>query len=261
MPGRARGHRPRNSPSGSALLAVDAVDFSYGTVQVLFGVSLHVRQGEIVALLGTNGAGKSTLLRVIAGLERPSSGRVAYAGADVAGTDAEELVRRGVILFPGGKSVFPDMTVDENLEVGAFTLRRSPGVRRERIERAYELFPRLAERSAQAAGRLSGGEQQQLGLAKAFLVEPQLLLIDELSLGLAPGLVESLLQSVKAVNAAGATVVLVEQSLTVAASLCKRALFLEKGQVRFEGNTTDLLNRSDIARAVFLGDLTKPRSR
>lgn len=241
---------------GSAVpfLSVDSVDFSYGHVQVLFGVSLDVSQGETLALLGTNGAGKSTLLRVICGLETPTKGRVLLSGRDLGGIAPENRVHLGLGLVPGGRGVFADLTVNENLEIGAFILRR-------RDQRAWnaarvemlELFPRLAERLNSPAARLSGGEQQQLALARAFMLSPALLCIDELSLGLAPVVVEALLGAVRSIQARGTTVVLVEQSLNIAASLCERAVFLEKGEVRFEGSTVELLERDDVARAVFFG--------
>ncbi|HVV74547.1 MAG TPA: ABC transporter ATP-binding protein [Mycobacteriales bacterium] len=241
------------STTGSPVLAVHDVDFSYGRLQVLFGVSLEVGRGEAVALLGTNGAGKSTLLRVVSGLEQPSRGSVVLDGRDVSARSAEDRVRDGLVLVPGGKAVFADLTVAENLEMKAFTLRRSSRAVREAVQRAYGLFPRLAERRDQRAGTMSGGEQQQLALAKAVILEPKVLCIDELSLGLAPTVVEALLDSVRAIRATGVSLVVVEQSLNVAAAICERAVFMEKGEIRFEGRTAQLLERDDLARAVFLG--------
>jgi len=235
------------------MLAVDDVAFSYGRLQVLFGVSLRVHRGEALALLGTNGAGKSTLLRVACGLEAPSSGSVAFEGADITAVPAERLVERGVALISGGKAVFADMTVDENLDVQALTLRKRSVSVASRKDLVYDTFPRLAERRTQPAGSMSGGEQQQLALAKALVLDPKLLCIDELSLGLAPVVVAELLEIVRRISATGVSIVLVEQSLNIAAQLCDRAVFLEKGAVRFEGRTADLLERDDIARAVFLG--------
>jgi ABC-type branched-subunit amino acid transport system ATPase component len=235
------------------LLQVIDVDFAYGRLQVLFGVSLHIDRGEAVALLGTNGAGKSTLLRAVSGLEAPAAGRIVLDGEDISGVPAERLAARGLILVPGGRAVFTDMTVDENLQMQALTTRKRPGWVRERREVVLSTFPRLAERLSQQAGSLSGGEQQQLALAKALLQDPKILCIDELSLGLAPIVVAELLDIVRRIHAGGVTVLLVEQSLNIAAQLCDRAVFLEKGQVRFEGRTADLLERDDIARAVFLG--------
>jgi len=238
--------------AAETLLGVEAIDFAYGQLQVLFGISLDVKRGEALALLGTNGAGKSTLLRVIAGLDRPAAGRVVLDGQDITGVPAERLASRGVVLIPGGRAVFTDMSVDENLEMQALTVR-DRNVRRQRRQLVLETFPRLAERLSQPAGSLSGGEQQQLALAKALLVDPKVLCVDELSLGLAPIVVGELLEIVRRIHASGVTVVLVEQSLNIAAQLCDRAVFLEKGEVRFEGRTADLLERDDIARAVFLG--------
>ena len=240
--------------NGSApLLEVRDLTFSYGQLQVLFGVSLHVDAGEALALLGTNGAGKSTLLRLIAGLEWPSGGEIVLHGHGIDGLPASQLVRAGVVLVPGGRAIFPDMTVAENLEMQAVTIGLRSEAWRAGREVVLSTFPRLAERLSQHAGTLSGGEQQQLALGKALLLEPKLLCVDELSLGLAPIVVQELLGVVRAINERGTAVVLVEQSLNIAASLCDRAVFMEKGAVRFEGRTAELLERDDIARAVFLG--------
>ena len=239
--------------TGNEMLAVRNIDFSYGQLQVLFDISLHVTRGEALALLGTNGAGKSTLLRVIAGLERPSAGSVHFAGRDITGAPAERLAADGLALIPGGRSVFTDMTVEENLEMQALGIRKQRALVRERRELVLGTFPGLAERLSQPAGKLSGGEQQQLALAKALLLDPDVLCIDELSLGLAPVVVGELLEIVGRLHENGITLLMVEQSLNIAAQLCGRAVFLEKGQVRFEGRTVDLLEQDDIARAVFFG--------
>jgi ABC-type branched-subunit amino acid transport system ATPase component len=233
-----------------ALLELADIHFSYGSVPVLFGVSFDVQPGEVLGLLGTNGAGKSTVLRVLSGLAAPSSGTVRYDGRDITGVPAENLCRQGIGLMVGGRAVFPDLTVRENLQLGGFTV----GVDLDdRIERELARFPQLAKRIDTMAGSMSGGEQQQLAIAKALLVDPRVLCIDELSLGLAPTVVASLFDVVREVNAAGVTCLLVEQSLTVAAQLCNRAVFLEKGAVRFTGDLNELLERGDLARAVFLG--------
>ncbi|MBV9487451.1 MAG: ATP-binding cassette domain-containing protein [Frankiaceae bacterium] len=229
------------------------INFAYGHLQVLFDVSIQIAAGEALALLGTNGAGKSTLLRNICGLERPDSGAVTLDGRDITGMPAERLAGQGLVLIPGGRAVFTDLTVDENLEMQALGLRRQKGLLDERLDRVFTTFPRLAERRGQKAGLLSGGEQQQLALAKALLLDPQLLCIDELSLGLAPVVVGELLEIVQAISESGVTLVVVEQSLNIAAELCSRAVFLEKGEVRFEGRTSELLEQDDIARAVFFG--------
>jgi ABC-type branched-subunit amino acid transport system ATPase component len=197
------------------------------------------------------------VLRVLSGLEAPTSGTVTFAGEDVTGTPAEVLCRRGVSLVMGGHAVFPDLTVRENLDLGGFTVGADFEAR---MERELERFPQLRARLGNAAGTLSGGEQQQLAIAKALLVDPRLLCIDELSLGLAPAIVGELLAILRDVNADGVTCVLVEQSLNLAAEVCGRAVFLEKGQVRFEGDPRKLLERGDLARAVFLGGReTAPR--
>jgi ABC-type branched-subunit amino acid transport system ATPase component len=237
-------------PEMGALLELDDVHFAYGSEPVLFGVSFAVEPGEVLGLLGTNGAGKSTVLRVLSGLAAPSSGSVRYEGRDVTGVPAEQLCRQGISLVIGGGAVFPDLTVRENLQLGGHLLGDELGAR---IERELARFPQLGGRLDNLAGSLSGGEQQQLAVAKALLVDPRVLCIDELSLGLAPKVVDALFDVVRAVNESGVTCVLVEQSLTLAAQLCRRAVFLEKGTVRFEGAPADLLERGDLARAVFLG--------
>ena len=241
-------------PAGAnAVLEAEDIHFAYGRLQVLFGVSMHVERGEALAILGTNGAGKSTLLRVLSGLEPPSTGRVRLEGVDVTAVPAEERVSKGIVLVNGGRAVFPDMTIEENLELQAVTVRRRADWLRSRRDHVFELFPRLGERLHQPAGSLSGGEQQQLALAKAIVLEPSVLCIDELSLGLAPIVVQDLMQIVRRINDTGISVVLVEQSLNIASQLCTRAVFMEKGAIRFEGSPTELLERDDLARAVFLG--------
>jgi ABC-type branched-subunit amino acid transport system ATPase component len=235
------------------LLEADEVEFSYGHHQVLFGVSLHVEPGETLALLGTNGAGKSTFLRCLAGLQKPSGGRILFDGRDISGLPAEEVVRMGIVLVSGGRAVFGDMSVAENLEMQSLLVRHKRQDVRKRMDRVFGTFPALARRRSNMAASLSGGEQQQLGLAKALLLEPRLLCVDELSLGLAPVAVQALLEVVRDIVSSGVTVVLVEQSLNIAASLCERAVFLEKGQVRFEGPASRLLEDDEVAQAVFLG--------
>lgn len=238
-------------PTEPPAVAARGIDVSYGRLQVLFGADLDVRPGEIVALLGTNGAGKSTLLKAMCGLV-PSRGSIHLGTEDLSGRSAEEIVRSGVALMPGGRAVFPTLTVDEHLRLASWTFRKD----RERIAAdladVTELFPILAERGGQLAGDLSGGEQQQLALATTLLLRPEVLLIDELSLGLAPMVVASLCDVVRRLNATGITVVVVEQSVNVALTLAERAVFLEKGAVRFEGPTRELLDRPDVLRSVFL---------
>ncbi len=239
--------------SSTPLIDVEGVDFSYGRLQVLFDVSVHVEQGEALALLGTNGAGKSTLLRVVCGLERPSSGSVTYEGADITGQAAERLVGHGLALIAGGRAIFPDLTVRENLEIQAVPIHRQRALVRERTARVLDTFPALKRSLRRHAGTMSGGEQQQLALAKALLLDPKVLCIDELSLGLAPVVVQELMAIVQSLLETGLTLVIVEQSLSVACQICERAVFMEKGEVRFEGRAAELLERDDLARAVFLG--------
>ena len=232
----------------NAALEVCNLDFAYGTQQVLFDVSLTVMEGEIAALLGTNGAGKSTILRAIAGLDAPVGGTIRLFGADTTYRDAGDIVRRGVALLAGGRMTFPSLTVDENLRVGVYA---SPSTS---IDEVYDRFPALASRRQQRAGTLSGGEQQMLALGRVLLTRPRLLLIDELTLGLAPKIVEDLIATVRDVNAQGTTVVLVEQSANLALTLAAHSFFLERGELRFDGPTDELLQRDDLLRPVFLTD-------
>jgi ABC-type branched-subunit amino acid transport system ATPase component/branched-subunit amino acid ABC-type transport system permease component len=237
---------------GDEMLAAQGLDVAYGKTQVLFGVDFHVRQGEIVALLGTNGAGKSTLLSAISGLVPPSAGKITYEGRDITGASPNETVASGLVFMPGGKGVFPTLTVEENLKLAGWLFNKEPDYLKAAIAQVIEYFPIIQERWDQKAGNLSGGEQQMLTLGQAFIARPKLLMIDELSLGLAPVIVQQLLDIVRAIHANGTTIVLVEQSVNVAITLAQRAVFMEKGEVRFDGPTSDLLDRPDILRAVFL---------
>jgi len=234
-------------------LQLNNIDFSYGPVQVLFDVAFEVRKGETLALLGTNGAGKSTILRVISGLGIPQRGVVRLGGRTVTYTSPQLRSRLGIQQLPGGNGVFPDMTVRQNLVMGSY-IHRSDSVDVERrIASVLELFPDLERRQDQRASSMSGGQQQMLALARVLLHEPEILLIDELSLGLAPTVVQDLLELIERLQERGQTIILVEQSLNVALSIADRAIFLEKGEVRFAGSAQELLERDDLARAVFLG--------
>ena len=235
-----------------ALLVCRGVDVAYDSVQVLFGVDMEVREGEIVALLGTNGAGKSTLLKAISGLVDPIGGAIFYAGRDITHADAVQGARLGIVQMPGGKGTFPTLTVAEHFQVAAWLFASESERVKEGTEEVLNHFPRLRERWDQLAGNLSGGEQQMLALGMTFLARPKLLMIDELSLGLAPTIVEQLLDMVRSIHAQGTTVIVVEQSVNVALTLAERAYFLEKGEVRFSGPTEELLERGDILRSVFL---------
>jgi branched-chain amino acid transport system ATP-binding protein len=237
------------------VLLLRGVDVAYDDVQVLFEVDLDVKEGEIVALLGTNGAGKSTLLRAVSGVAEAHRGAVIFDGIDITHAPPHEIAARGVVQVPGGAGVFPGLTVRENLQVASWLHRHDGVTVQDRIDRAHELFPVLGQRADTEAGDLSGGQQQMLALGMALVSSPRLLLIDELSLGLAPVVVEELLPVVRELRDAGATVVLVEQSVNLALTVADRAYFMEKGEIRFEGPTADLLDRPDLLRSVFLSDV------
>lgn len=236
------------------MLACRGVDFSYGPLQVLFDIDFTVDDGEMVALLGTNGAGKSTLLRVISGTGLPQRGTVRFGGTDITYVDAERRVGLGITQVPGGRGVFGPLSVAENLRLYGYSKGKSQRSADGSIAECFEVFPRLAERRNQAAATLSGGEQQMLALSKALILRPRLLLIDELSLGLAPIIVGQLMEMVRTINLRGTSVVLVEQSVNVALELVDHAYFMEKGQIKFDGRADQLLGRGDLLRAVFLDD-------
>ncbi len=244
--------RIRHQGGHLPMLACRNLDFAYGQLQVLFKVNFTVDDGEMVALLGVNGAGKSTLLKVISGIGLPIGGSVRFGGEDITYLDAERRLKLGITQIPGGRAVFGPMTVAENLRSFGYTLGRNRRALEERIARCYDSFPQLAERRNSLAATLSGGEQQMLGLSKALILQPRLLLIDELSLGLAPVIVDKLLEMVRQINADGTAVVLVEQSVNIALNLVEHAYFMENGEMRFDGNAADLLAREDLLRAVFL---------
>lgn len=235
-----------------ALLTVRGLDVAYDGVQVLFGIDIEVKEGEILALLGTNGAGKSTLLNAVSGLTDPVGGAIFYAGRDITHADAVQTANLGIVQMPGGKASFPTLTVAEHFRLAGWLHTDDPDRLAVATDEVLERFPRLRERWETPAGALSGGEQQQLALGMSFIARPKLLLIDELSLGLSPVVVATLLDMVRAIHAQGTTVIVVEQSVNVALTLAERAYFLEKGQVRFSGPTADLLGRDDVLRSVFL---------
>ena len=239
-------------PGAETLLKCEGIDVSYGPVQILFDVDLEVKRGEVVALLGTNGAGKSTLLKAICGLKAPKAGTVTFKGEDITGLSADLVTHKGAALMPGGKGIFPTLTVAENLRLATWLIRDQPQRVKEAKAEVLDLFPILGERSGQMAGDLSGGEQQMLALGGALMTRPELLMIDELSLGLAPTIVARLLEVVDEIHRRGTTIVVVEQSVNVALNLAERAVFMEKGEFRFTGPTRDLLDRPDILRSVFI---------
>jgi ABC-type branched-subunit amino acid transport system ATPase component/predicted MFS family arabinose efflux permease len=251
-----------------SLLTCRRVEVAYDQVQVLFGVDMDVKPGEIVALLGTNGAGKSTLLKAISGTQDPIGGAIFFDGRDITHADANQTVALGIVQVPGGKAVFPTLTVAEHLRAAGWLYRKDAAYLKQTTEEVLEIFPRLRERYDQMAGNLSGGEQQMLALGMAFIAKPKLLMIDELSLGLAPTIVEQLLGIVRRIQESGTAIILVEQSINVALTVAERAYFLEKGEVRFQGSTKELLERDDIVRSVFLegaasvnGDGQKPKAK
>ena len=238
------------------LLEVRNADFSYGPLQVLFDVSIEVPRGGTVALLGTNGAGKSTLLRLVSGLARPDTGTVHFDGNDVTKMPAYERVGLGLVQMNGGKSTFPSLSVLENLRIGGYTFISETDRLATYIDEVLDIFPELRPRLDQPAGTLSGGEQQMVALGRAVISQPRLIVIDELSLGLAPIVMETILRMVDSLIGSGMTLLVVEQSLDVARSICDRAYFMEKGEVRFSGRTDDLVDRGDLARSVFFGSGT-----
>jgi ABC-type branched-subunit amino acid transport system ATPase component len=219
-------------------------------------MNLEVAQGEMVALLGTNGAGKSTLLRAVSGLSHPHRGVVRIFGMNSTYLEPEQIIEEGVALLVGGKMTFPGLTVRDNLRVGGHTMRRDRARATAAMADALDAFPALKNRLDQPAGTLSGGEQQMLALARVMMTHPRLLLIDELALGLAPMTVDLLMAMVRRINEEGTTVILVEQSINRAVSLAQRCFFIERGEIRFDGPTAELLARDDLLRPVFLGSAT-----
>lgn len=234
------------------MLEVQGIDVFYGAVQALRGVSLRVEQGEMVALLGANGAGKTTTLRAISGLARPRAGSILLDGRDISGLRPQAIVRLGVAHLPEGRELFSELTVVENLRLGHWSRRKERARFNERLERVFELFPRLKEREHQAAGTMSGGEQQMLAAARALVSEPRLLLVDELSLGLAPIIVRQLFDAVIEVNAQGTAVLLVEQFVHMALSHTSRAYVLAKGELAIEAPSRELLTSPELSQA-YLG--------
>jgi branched-chain amino acid transport system ATP-binding protein len=239
------------APDAAPLLAVRDLTAGYGGLPALRGVSLEVRPGEIVALVGANGAGKSTLLKTVAGLLAPTSGAIVFEGARVDGRPAHAVVRSGLAYVPEGRRLFGRLSVRENLLLGAYT-RREEAARREALEEVFALFPILAERQAQLAGTMSGGEQQMLAIARGLMSRPRLLLLDEPSLGIAPRLVSRIYETLTAINRRGVTVLLVEQNVRGALELAHRGYVLQTGRVVLSGPSAELAG-SEIVRRAFLG--------
>ena len=232
------------------MLELQDLHVSYGGIRALKGVSIQVNEGEIVSLIGANGAGKSTTLRAISGLERAQSGKILYNGEDITGKPSKYMVQNGLILVPEGRLIFPDMTVLENLKIGAY-LRRDRDIDKD-IQHMYELFPRLKERSWQMAGTLSGGEQQMLAVGRALMSRPKLLMMDEPSLGLAPLVVRDIFSIIRTIRDSGVTVLLIEQNANAALKVADRGYVLETGRIALEGTGQQLLSDPAV-RAAYLG--------
>jgi branched-chain amino acid transport system ATP-binding protein len=233
------------------LLQIDAIDVFYGDIQVLYGLSLEVREGEIVTLLGSNGAGKTTTLRAVSGLRPPRRGDIRFRGQSLSSVPAPARCELGISLVPEGRELWPQLTVRENLELGAYGARARPHSGKN-LDRVFALFPRLHERSRQLAGSLSGGEQQMCAIGRSLMSEPALLMLDEPSLGLAPILVDQVMRTVAELHAGGVTVLLVEQNLHQALGVAQRGTVIETGRVRLAGTSAELAANPEI-RAAYLG--------
>jgi branched-chain amino acid transport system ATP-binding protein len=234
------------------LLELSGVDVHYGAIHALRGVSFEVTEGEIVTLIGANGAGKTTTLRAVSGMLKPSAGNIRYAGAPIAGTKSYRLVAQGLCHAPEGRGIFPNLTVRENLLLGAFLRRDQPEIEKD-VKKGFALFPRLEERANQLAGTLSGGEQQMLAIARALMARPRLLLLDEPSLGLAPQVTETIFRIIGEINRAGVTILLVEQNAHLALGIAHHGYVLETGSVVQSGTGEELLRSPEIRKA-YLGE-------
>ncbi|WP_458411584.1 ABC transporter ATP-binding protein [Schinkia sp. CFF1] len=235
------------------MLKVDQIDVYYGNIQALKQVSLEVNEGEIVTLIGANGAGKSTLLKTLSGLLKPKNGDIQYLGSSIAGKQAQAVVKAGISHVPEGRRVFANMTVEENLDLGAFLRKDKKEIRKD-LDKVYEIFPRLLERRKQLSGTLSGGEQQMLAMGRAIMARPKLLLLDEPSMGLAPLMVKTIFDIIEEINKAGTTILLVEQNANMALSVANRAYVIETGRVVVSGTAAELQASEQIKEA-YLGGL------
>lgn len=233
------------------MLTVDAIDVYYGNIQALKGVSLTVEEGEVVTLIGANGAGKSTLLKTLSGLLKPKTGKIEFLGQSIVGKPAQGIVKSGISHVPEGRRVFANLTVEENLELGAFLRNDKKGIETD-LKKVYDTFPRLLERKKQMSGTLSGGEQQMLAMGRAIMAKPKLLLLDEPSMGLAPLMVKTIFDVVKEINAEGTTILLVEQNAHMALSVANRGYVIETGKVVLSGPAAEL-HASDEIRKAYLG--------
>lgn len=233
------------------MLTINDINVFYGAIHAIKGVSLEVNEGEIVTLIGANGAGKSTILRTISGLLKPKTGTIQFEGQEIAGMPAHEIVKTGISQVPEGRRIFAEMSVLENLELGAFTRKDKDGIKAD-MELVFNRFPRLKERIGQLAGTLSGGEQQMLAMGRALMSRPRLLLLDEPSMGLAPLLIKEIFAIIQDINKTGTTVLLVEQNANMALSIAHRAYVLETGRITLSGDATELA-ASDEVRKAYLG--------
>ena len=233
------------------LLEISDLHVAYGSIEAIHGVNLSIESGEIMSLIGANGAGKTTTLRTISGLLKPAEGRILFDGKSIAGMPPHRIVRRGLAQAPEGRGIFANLTVAENLALGAYSRTDHAQVRKDR-DRAIEFFPKIGERLSQNAGTLSGGEQQMLAIARALLAQPRLLLLDEPSLGLAPQIVQTIFRIIREINARGTTILLVEQNAHMALQVAHRAAVLEAGEIVMSGTAAEL-SASDEVRKAYLG--------
>lgn len=233
------------------MLKIDNLEVAYGNIKAIKGISLEVNQGEIVTLIGSNGAGKSTTLRAISGILKPRNGSITFKGERIDGVEGHEIVAKGICQSPEGRRIFPRMTVDENLDLGAFLRNDKAAIAADR-QRVLELFPRLQERINQKAGTMSGGEQQMLAVGRALMGSPELLLLDEPSMGLAPVLVDMIFETIEKINKQGTTILLVEQNALAALNVADRAYVLESGSIKMSGKAKDLISNDEVTKA-YLG--------
>jgi len=237
------------------MLKVDNLVVSYGGIEALKGISLEVADGKIVTLIGANGAGKSTLLRTIIGLVKAESGQVSYNDKIITGLNSQNIVENGITLVPEGRRVFPNLTVAENLRIGAYMRKDTDGIKKD-LQSVYDLFPRLGERSWQMAGTLSGGEQQMLAVGRALMCKPKLMMMDEPSLGLAPLVIKDIFKIIQEINKQGVTILLIEQNANMALKVADKAYVLETGRIAMEGTGAELLENPEI-KAAYLGKKKK----
>ncbi|MFJ7509841.1 ABC transporter ATP-binding protein [Peribacillus simplex] len=233
------------------MLKIEDINVYYGNIQALKGISLSINEGEIVTLIGANGAGKSTMLKTISGLLKPKQGKIIYEGQSIGGKAAQSIVKMGISHVPEGRRVFANMTVEENLQLGAYLRKDKAGIKQD-LEKVYELFPRLLERLKQQSGTLSGGEQQMLAMGRALMAKPRLLLLDEPSMGLAPLLVKQIFHIIEEINKTGTTILLVEQNANLALSIADRAYVVETGRIVLSGKSEELTASEEIKNA-YLG--------